>query len=498
MKKNLIILLLTSCMILTAIIPAFAVDTVSAKPTASTVLVNGKNTAFDAYNINGNNYFKLRDLASTLSGTAKQFEIGWDGANDAISITSGKKYTAVGGEMKGKGAGDKAAAPTSSKIYLDGKRVALTAYNIEGNNYFKLRDIGAALDFGVDWDGANNTIVIDTKKGYTPEFPAHTPAAWNQVIGSVNGDDVYRYEYDYYLNKFFYDYFGSYYDSLLLYQNINLLDEKDSLDVLSELEYYAWQSVIQAALIRNIAFQEYGISLPPAYYESLLLPDTALALKTDRIYSMLSQCIEDEARAAKTVGDKEAEEYYLLDTSDWDCRKVAHIIITPEQMMEEAQEKGQSMDSEKADAAAKKRAEEIIASLAKGEDFAKLAVQYSADGAAKNGGEMDLYFNIYGYGLNEDSAFDPRFAEGAFLLKNVGDTSKIPVETSYGYHIIKLLDKKDDFAAVKEYVVSGMQYMDDNDIGEFFAMKMQKLEDTAEVVRKFEFKYYVEPPELAK
>ena len=47
----------------------------TAKPTASTVLVNGENVAFDAYNINDNNYFKLRDLAYILSGTEKQFEV---------------------------------------------------------------------------------------------------------------------------------------------------------------------------------------------------------------------------------------------------------------------------------------------------------------------------------------------------------------------------------------------------------------------------------------
>ena len=36
-----------------------------------------------------------------------------------------------------------------------------------GNNYFKLRDIGRALDFSVEWDGANNAIIIDTTKGHT-------------------------------------------------------------------------------------------------------------------------------------------------------------------------------------------------------------------------------------------------------------------------------------------------------------------------------------------
>jgi hypothetical protein len=146
-----------------------AANTLSAKPTASPVLVNGKQIAFDAYNISGNNYFKLRDLAYALNGTEKQFEVGWDGAANAIALTSGKAYTAVGGEMTGKGAGDKTATPTSSKITLNGGEVSLTAYNIGGNNYFKLRDLGQEFDFGVDWDGANNTIVIDTSKGYTPE-----------------------------------------------------------------------------------------------------------------------------------------------------------------------------------------------------------------------------------------------------------------------------------------------------------------------------------------
>jgi hypothetical protein len=141
----------------------------AAEPTAADILVNGEDVAFDAYNIGGNNYFKLRDLAYCLSGTEKQFEVGWDGANNAITLTSGKAYTAVGGEMTGKGVGNKSASPTSSKIYLDGKEISFTAYGLYGNNYFKLRDIGQVFDFGVGWDSSRNTIVIDTGKGYTPE-----------------------------------------------------------------------------------------------------------------------------------------------------------------------------------------------------------------------------------------------------------------------------------------------------------------------------------------
>jgi Uncharacterized protein involved in cytokinesis, contains TGc (transglutaminase/protease-like) domain len=143
--------------------------TLTANATASSVLVDGKSVSFDAYNIEGNNYFKLRDLAFVLSGSQKQFEVTWDAANNAIGLISGAPYTPAGGEMAAKGTGAKAAAPSASAIYLDGKAVILTAYTIEGNNYFKLRDLGAAFDFEVDWDGARNTIVIDTSLGYTPD-----------------------------------------------------------------------------------------------------------------------------------------------------------------------------------------------------------------------------------------------------------------------------------------------------------------------------------------
>lgn len=144
--------------------------TIPAAPTASTVLVNGEKKSFDAYNIEGNNYFKLRDLAYVLNGTDKQFEVGWDAAANAISLTSGKAYTAAGGEMAAQESPAQAeAVRSSSKILLDGAEVALTAYTINGNNYFKLRDLGQAFDFGVGWDGEAQTISIDTSTGYTAE-----------------------------------------------------------------------------------------------------------------------------------------------------------------------------------------------------------------------------------------------------------------------------------------------------------------------------------------
>ena len=46
------------------------------------------------------------------------------------------------------------ANPSNQKFYLDDQRISLTAYEIGGSNYVKLRDIGQAVDFGVTYDAA--------------------------------------------------------------------------------------------------------------------------------------------------------------------------------------------------------------------------------------------------------------------------------------------------------------------------------------------------------
>ena len=47
--------------------------------------------------------------------------------------------------------------------------MSLTAYSISGNNYVRLRDIGKAVDFGVTYDAATNSVHIDTNACYQEE-----------------------------------------------------------------------------------------------------------------------------------------------------------------------------------------------------------------------------------------------------------------------------------------------------------------------------------------
>ncbi|MBC7958417.1 MAG: hypothetical protein H7X94_00995, partial [Vallitaleaceae bacterium] len=153
----------SSVLMLSLLKSAFKIPAPSALPTSSKVLVDGKAISFEAYNINGSNYFKLRDLAMAVNGTEKQFEVGWDGTKHTINITINKAYTITGAELTvSSNPTAKEAKPTTSKVYVNGIEVSFTGYNISGNNYFKLRDIGKTIDFEVMWDGNTNTIGIDT------------------------------------------------------------------------------------------------------------------------------------------------------------------------------------------------------------------------------------------------------------------------------------------------------------------------------------------------
>ncbi len=161
MKKK-IPLILTGILMMGAT-PTLAAETVSAKPAASKVLVNGKSKSFEAYNINGNNYFKLRDIAYVLKDTEAAFSVGWNQGANAISLDTSAAYAPTGREMKGTGnTADKKAVASNSAILIDGQKAPLKAYNIDGNNYFKLRDLGSALGFQISWDTTSQTISIKT------------------------------------------------------------------------------------------------------------------------------------------------------------------------------------------------------------------------------------------------------------------------------------------------------------------------------------------------
>ncbi|MEO8260482.1 MAG: peptidyl-prolyl cis-trans isomerase [Acidobacteriota bacterium] len=182
--------------------------------------------------------------------------------------------------------------------------------------------------------------------------------------------------------------------------------------------------------------------------------------RNDKVKLALVSVTAASVRSQVTVSDDEVAQYFDAHKSDFmmpEKRKIRYLLVdldairaktvVPAADIERAYNNGIEQYSTpeqirashillktegKDDAEVKARAEALLAQVKAGADFAALARKSSEDEAsAKAGGDLDYF----GRGR-----MIPEFEQVAFQLMP-GETSDL-VKTSYGYHIIRLVDKK--------------------------------------------------------
>lgn len=173
--------------------PVLATESSIAVSSTQTVLVDGKAVTFETYALldaNGymTNYAKLRDVAWVLNGTKAQFNVDWS-VERGIYAQTGTPYVANGSEMHTPYTGNRVYTPGVPTTDVNGSAVALDAIVLNddaggGYTYYKLRDLGPALGFVVDWDP--QTGVTISTQSIPPE---------NQTISQekkeLNAEEVY-------------------------------------------------------------------------------------------------------------------------------------------------------------------------------------------------------------------------------------------------------------------------------------------------------------------
>lgn len=168
----------------------------------TTVTLDGARKELVAYNIYDNNYFKLRDIANLLKDTNACFDVQWNESAGAVEITSGVPYS-TDEPITDAVLNNPTAVPSYSPIYKDGGRVLLKAYRIGDNNFFKLRDLAAVLDFGVDWSEESG-IMINSSAAYS--FPPVSGFAVNPetmlLIGKTKAEIDQKYGQGDYIMEF--------------------------------------------------------------------------------------------------------------------------------------------------------------------------------------------------------------------------------------------------------------------------------------------------------
>jgi len=119
------------------------------------------------------------------------------------------------------------------------------------------------------------------------------------------------------------------------------------------------------------------------------------------------------------------------------------------------------------DAAALAKAKDIIARLDKGEKFEDLAKQYSEDPGSKDNG-----------GVYKDVAqgqFVPEFDQAMFHDLQPGETTKEPIKTQFGYHIIKLISRSEGPAMTQEQALQQIETQISQQIQQQRGQEFEKL-----------------------
>ena len=135
----------------------------------------------------------------------------------------------------------------------------------------------------------------------------------------------------------------------------------------------------------------------------------------------VNKMMEEATAGAAPVSDADVKDFYDKNPDKFkrpEQVRASHILIKTE-----------------GDEAAKKKArasaEAVLKDVKSGKDFATLAKQHSSDGSAQQGGDL-------GFFVKEQMV--PEFSNAAFALQT-GQTSGI-VESQFGFHIIKVTDRK--------------------------------------------------------
>ena len=269
-----------------------------------------------------------------------------------------------------------------------------------------------------------------------PEKPAVTaPEAaapgGGEVMATVNGTQITRAEVNHQMD--------------LIARQMGLpQDPSHQAQISAMLEQRALDSLVQRTLLNQAAEKE-KVAVQPADVDkelaqikqhfgspeefnqrlkALNLDESTLRRQIEQNL-ILEKLISAHTAADTAISDDEIKQFYDSNPDKIkrpEMVRASHILIG----VSDGDTPGQK-------AAKKKQAEDLLAQIKKGADFTELAKKYSADpGSKDNGGDLDFF--------TREQMVKP-FSDEAFSLKK-GQLSDKPVETQYGYHIIKKTDQK--------------------------------------------------------
>ena len=132
---------------------------ITATPSQNTLSVQSESSiekveAVPAYLYQDNNYFMLRDIGKIVG-----YQVNWDENRKQISMVKDESAQNLTGMSQPKQA--ESVIKSKQTLIIDGKEYSdKECLNIDGYNYFKLRDMAEIMNFTCSWDNATSTIIL--------------------------------------------------------------------------------------------------------------------------------------------------------------------------------------------------------------------------------------------------------------------------------------------------------------------------------------------------
>lgn len=238
------------------------------------------------------------------------------------------------------------------------------------------------------------------------------------------------------------NYYINYGKDYLTSYGINIDDPETGAQYMSLIEEQGVDIVTEIAVVRSLA-KEAGLTAAPERVAENLQTEksyftddaawqewlTTYQLTEDDVewileYQLLADALFEHVNQDLTMTDEEVAAIYNASPADYDTYRFAHILITP------------NGSDDAAWAAALQTANEALVKINDGSaTFEELASQYNPDSTQATGGDLGQYVSA------KLSPYVDEFSQAAFALSEPGQVTPTPVRTSFGYHLIKLLDK---------------------------------------------------------
>ena len=272
---------------------------------------------------------------------------------------------------------------------------------------------------------AEQTAAAQTPAAAEPKAPPKPmPAELPDVVARVNGQPVTKIDFD------------------RLVKNIEagrgpipaekrdevlraVLDQLITYSVLKQEAASRKLDVSDADVDAQVAEMQKRFPTEAEFSKALAARNTTVAqLKADaKIDMAINKMMEAEVTGVAAT-DADAQDFYAKNPDKFkqgEQARASHILVKADEKADEATKK-----------AARAKIDGLLKRVKAGEDFAALAKDNSDDGSAAQGGDLGFF---------PRGQMVPPFDQAAFALRP-GEISDV-VTSQFGYHIIKLVEKKD-------------------------------------------------------